>query len=100
MDLIKEKVAKIVFEEDNPSKPMVHIEEFVFQGLCAPWQDALVVKLLGKNIDFHTMKDLLGRIWKLKVGFDILDIGNNFYMVKFDIADDRQKVRRRPLDDF
>ncbi|XP_006601654.1 uncharacterized protein LOC114391698 [Glycine soja] len=92
VDLIKEKLAKIVFEDDNPLKPIVHIDDSIFNGLCAPWQDALVVKLLGKNIGFQAMKDHLTRIWKLVAGFDILDIGNHFYMVKFDTTEDRQKV--------
>lgn len=85
-------MAKIVFEDDNPLKPIVHIDDSIFNGLCAPWQDALVVKLLGKNIGFQAMKDHLTRIWKLVAGFDILDIGNHFYMVKFDTTEDRQKV--------
>ncbi|KAH1213844.1 hypothetical protein GmHk_14G041722 [Glycine max] len=89
---IKEKLAKIVFEDDNHLKPIVHIDDSVFNGLYAPWQDALVVKLLGKNIGFQAIKDCLTRIWKLVAGFDILDIGNHFYMVKFDTTEDRQKV--------
>lgn len=91
-DLLKEKLARIVFEDDNPLKPMVHIHDSVFEGLCAPWQDALVVKLLGKSIGFHTMCDRLQRIWKLIAGFEIMDIGNNYYMVKFDNEQDRFKV--------
>lgn len=38
------------------------------------------------------MKDRLTRIWKLQGGFDIMDIDNGFYMVKFDLAEDREKV--------
>lgn len=52
--------------------------------LCAPWQDALAVKLLVNNPRFNVMKDMLTRTWKLATGFNILDIRNNFYMVKFD----------------
>jgi len=69
---------------------MVHVADYVFDGLCAPSQDALVVKLLGKNIGFHAMKDRLSRVWKLLARFDILDIGNNFYMVKFDVERNSQ----------
>lgn len=62
VDLIKEKLASIEYEDNNPLKPMVHIEDSVFEGLCAPWQDALVVKLLGKSIGYQTMKDRLKRL--------------------------------------
>lgn len=92
VDLYKAKLAKLVFEGDNPLKPMVHIHDSMLQGLCAPWQDALVVKLLDKSIGYNVMKDRLTRLWKLTVGFDIMDIGHDFYMVKFEIEADRNKV--------
>ncbi|KAG4967448.1 hypothetical protein JHK87_033099 [Glycine soja] len=60
VDLLKENLAKIVYEDNNSLK-MVHVADYVFDGLCAPSQDALVVKLLGKNIGFHAMKDRLSR---------------------------------------
>jgi len=40
------------------------------------------------NIFFY--QEHLTRTWKR--GFDILDIGNNFYMAKFDLEADRTKV--------
>lgn len=92
VDLYKEKLARLDFEDGNPLKPMVHIADSVYQGLCAPWQDALVVKLLDKSIGYNTMKDMLTRLWKLTAGFDIMDIGHDFYMVKFEIEADRLKV--------
>lgn len=55
-------------------------------------RDALVVKLLGKNVGYVTTKDRLQRIWKLKGGFDILDIDNGCYMVKFDLSSDKEIV--------
>lgn len=92
VDLIKEKLARITYEDSNPLKPMVHISESVFEGLCAPWQDALVIKLLGKTIGYQTMRDRLTHIWKLSAGFELMDIGNDFFMVKFDVEGDRTKV--------
>lgn len=92
VDLLKEKLATIVYEDGNPMKPMVKINDEVFEGLCAPWKEALVVKLLGKSIGFHTMRDRLHRIWKLLAGFELMDIGHGYFMVKFDLEGDRTKV--------
>ncbi|KAG5065908.1 hypothetical protein JHK86_009639 [Glycine max] len=36
--------------DGNPLKPMVHVDDSVVQGICTPWQDALVFKHFGKNI--------------------------------------------------
>ena len=44
------------------------MEDSIFEGSCAPWQDALVAS------------------------FEILDIGNGYFMVKFDNEDDQNKV--------
>ncbi|PNX77430.1 hypothetical protein L195_g033397 [Trifolium pratense] len=71
---------------------MVHFNDSVFEGLDAPWKDALVVKLLGKNIGFHLMKERLQKIWRLNAGFDIMNIGNGFFMVKLDSIGDRTRI--------
>lgn len=92
VDLISEKLAHIEYMDNNPLLPMVHIDDKVFNGLCEPWKEALVVKFLGKPIGFVTMKDRFHKLWKLAMDFDLMDIGYGFYMVKFDIEDDRSKV--------
>lgn len=38
------------------------------------------------------MRDRLHKLWKLSAGFQIMDNGNGYYMVKFDHAADREKV--------
>lgn len=79
VDLLKENLARIEYEDGNPLKPKVHIADYVFEGLYTSWQDALVISLLGKSIGYNTLRDILMRLWKLMVGFEILDIGNNFF---------------------
>lgn len=92
MNLLKENLAKIEYEDGNPLKPIVHIADSVFEGLYAPWQDVLVVKLLGKRLWYTTMKDRLTQLWKLIAGFEIMDIGNDFFMVNFENEMGRTKV--------
>ena len=52
----------------------------------------LIVKLLGKKIGFLTMRDRLKAIWRLIGGFELMDIGNGFYMVKCDKEEDHKKI--------
>lgn len=91
-DMIEKKLVHIELEDGNRLLPKVHIQPQVFQELCTPWNDALVIKLLGKNIGYNTMKERLQKIWKLQGGFEIMDNDNGFYMVKFDQAADKEKV--------
>lgn len=46
---------------------------------------------LGKNLGFNIMKTKLAAVWKLSSEFE-MDVGNGFYMVKFDPEEDRSKV--------
>lgn len=91
-DMIEKNLVRIELQDGNRLLPKVYLEPTVFQELCTPWKDALVVKLLGKNLGYHTMRDRLQRIWKPQGGFEIMDNDNGFYMVKFDLAADKEKV--------
>lgn len=57
--LYKEKHVKLEYQDGNRLCPMVHIDDFVFEGPQELWKDALVGKLLGKILEFHTMKNKL-----------------------------------------
>lgn len=92
MDLIQQGLVKIDHVDGNRLLPRVQIESKLFDDLCDPWREALVIKLLGKNVGFTTMKSKLASTWKLGGGFELMDVDNGFYMVKFDLADDREKV--------
>ncbi|KAK2420967.1 hypothetical protein QL285_031645 [Trifolium repens] len=91
-NMLEKNLVRIEHENGNRLLPKVYLDPSVFQELCTPWKDALVVKLLGKNIGYNTMKDRLHRIWKLQGGFEIMDNDNGFYMVKFHQAADKEKV--------
>jgi len=72
--------------------PMLHVESSVIDELSVPWKDALVVKLLGKSLGYNTMKNKLENVWKLTGGFELMNVGNSYYMVKFDGVEDKNKV--------
>ncbi|XP_045792004.1 uncharacterized protein LOC123886756 [Trifolium pratense] len=91
-DMIEKKLVRIELEDGNRLLPKVYLEPNVFQELCTPWKDALVVKLLGKKLGYYTMKERLQRVWKLQGGFEIMDNDNGFYMVKLDQAADKEKI--------
>ena len=38
------------------------------------------------------MKEKLRRLWQLRSSYDVMAMGNNYFMVKFDLAEDRDKV--------
>lgn len=78
--------------DGNRLLPLITTDKAVLEEMCSPWKESLVVCLLGKKLGFRTMKQKLATTWKPSGDFDILDVDNGFYMVKFDMAEDRDKV--------
>ena len=91
-DMIAKKLVRIEHEHGNRLLPKVFLENEVFEDMCTPWKDALVIKLLGKTLGYNTLKDRLKKVWKVQGGFEIMDNDNGFCMVKFDKATDGEKV--------
>lgn len=67
----------------------------MIEELRKPWRDAIIVQLLGKTIGFVVMRERLERLWKLAGSFDMVDVGHGYYMIKFDLLADREKVIER-----
>lgn len=59
IDLIAEKLVRIEFEKDNPLLPKVIVADCVKNKLRVPWDNVLIVKLLGRNIKYTAMKNKL-----------------------------------------
>jgi hypothetical protein len=92
VDLIEKGLMKVTLENGNRLLPRVSMDDKLFQDLCNPWKEALVVKLLGKNVGYNMMKDRLKTLWRLAGGFEIMDVDNGFYMVKCELLADREKI--------
>lgn len=92
VDLIAAKLVHVEHINGNRLMPMLRVDKKMKEELSIPWKDARVVKLLGKNLGFNIMKAKLDKFWNLIEGFEIMDLGHVFYMVKFDSEDDRSKV--------
>jgi len=92
IDLVANNLVQIELVKGNRLLPMLHVKCSVMEELSTPWKDALVVKLLSKSLGFNIMKTKLETIWALTGGIDLMDVGNSFYMVKFDGEEDKAKV--------
>jgi hypothetical protein len=83
---------RIEFEDGDRRRPRCYADDSVLKDLWVPWQHAIIVKLLGKSLGFFAMRDRLKALWKLSGDMNVMDIGHGFFMVKFDLEADREKV--------
>lgn len=92
VDLMEKKLVNLDLVNGSRLLPMFTVDKNMIEELSQPWKDALIVKRLGKPLGFNAMKAKLASTWKLIGGFDIMDVGNGFFMVTFEQDDDRNKV--------
>lgn len=92
VDLVKKKLVHVELINGNRLTPMVHVDAKILEELDNPWKEALVVKLLGKNFGYNIMKAKLSSRWRLLGRFEIMDVGNGYFVVLFDDKEDRNKV--------
>ncbi|KAJ7976173.1 reverse transcriptase [Quillaja saponaria] len=60
--------------------------------LRSPWRKSLIVKLLGKRIDYNFLCKRLYQIWKPKGILKVIDLGNNFFLIRFSMKSDMELV--------
>ncbi|GKV14724.1 hypothetical protein SLEP1_g25550 [Rubroshorea leprosula] len=79
----------------NPTQvkvPKVRIPKEIWQRLCAPWTNAVIIKLLGKSINYHVLHARLLKEWRTENEFEVIDVGLGYYIVKLSSPQDCYKV--------
>ena len=59
--------------------------------VCAPWANALIVKVFDKNVGYHFLHSKLLGMWKLIGKMDCMDLGHDFFLIKFLVKEDHSK---------
>ncbi|KAJ6329689.1 hypothetical protein OIU77_011210 [Salix suchowensis] len=63
--------------------------------LYRPWKSAITIKLMGKPLNYHFLRERLLQRWKLKGPMTLIDLENNFFIVKFLLDEDMEYVLTR-----
>ncbi|KAA8538418.1 hypothetical protein F0562_028037 [Nyssa sinensis] len=57
-----------------------------------PWQNAIIVKLLGKSIGYKMLCNRVRKLWDLQGDYEALDLGCGYFLFKFDSQTDCTRV--------
>ncbi|KAJ7954456.1 Zinc ion binding,nucleic acid binding-like protein [Quillaja saponaria] len=79
-------------EDSDCQWPRIWISKEDLAEIRKPWRNALIVKLLGKSLSYNYLLDRLKQRWNTKGEFKFIDIGCDFYIVKFSSVKDLQFV--------
>ncbi|GLT25005.1 hypothetical protein SLA2020_001620 [Shorea laevis] len=81
----------MIEDVSDPTKakvPEVRIPKAIWQRLCTPWKNAVIIKLLGKSINFHILHARLFKEWRTEHEFEVIDVGLGYFIVRFTTPED------------
>ncbi|XP_075096552.1 uncharacterized protein LOC142174621 [Nicotiana tabacum] len=53
------------------------------QRIYEPWKNFIIVKLVGKRMLHHYLKKEIQELWRPTEDFQLIDLGENYYIIKF-----------------
>ncbi|XP_021823959.1 uncharacterized protein LOC110765193 isoform X1 [Prunus avium] len=68
--------------------PCIQFSERAMSRLCKPWENALIIKLLGRSHTYNYLHARLQQKWGLKGGWKLVDLMHDYFVVKFDLEED------------
>ncbi|XP_028082879.1 uncharacterized protein LOC114284182 [Camellia sinensis] len=72
--------------------PIIFLSKDEIDRIRDPWRSTLIVKLVGRNLGYNFFMSKLKSLWKPTSTFHGIDLGNHFYLIKFNEASDLNKV--------
>ncbi|KAI5676511.1 hypothetical protein M9H77_07461 [Catharanthus roseus] len=63
--------------------PCMTIDFANYQHLWCPWQKALIIKVLGRNISHKLLMQRISELWKLDWECEFIDLEGGYYLVRF-----------------
>ncbi|GKV41414.1 hypothetical protein SLEP1_g48952 [Rubroshorea leprosula] len=80
--------------DDDPDDPTPIILFFKEEKrrMREPWKNALIVKTFGKSVGYNFLYGSLKAQWKPAGKWDCIDLGYDFFLVRFQVHEDLSKV--------
>ena len=78
--------------DEDPMKPVISLPPKLVKKLHRQWKNSLIVKLLGRTIGYKMLKQRVQILWGLQGDFDLIDLEEGFYLIKFNMKEDYFKV--------
>ncbi|KAJ1407541.1 hypothetical protein SESBI_24226 [Sesbania bispinosa] len=76
----------------DPLCPIVKLSRMEKKCICIPWKRAIIVNLLGKKIGLRMLQTRLPKLWQTMSNMEIIDMENDYFLVRFSNLDDLKHV--------
>lgn len=74
--------------ETGGHMPSIAFSQRVQDQLVKPWKATVVIKLLGRSVGYKVLCNRLESLWNRSQGFSVIDLENDFFLVKFKTEED------------
>ncbi|KAL7177442.1 hypothetical protein ACSBR2_030743 [Camellia fascicularis] len=72
--------------------PRIRLPKKLLQQIHQAWANTLIVRLLGKSIGYKMLCTRVRNLWGLQDDFNVIDLGNNYFLFKFTSQEDCSRV--------
>ncbi|GKV18821.1 hypothetical protein SLEP1_g29153 [Rubroshorea leprosula] len=76
---------------DDPT-PIILFSKEEKKHMREPWKNALIIKTSSKTVGYNFLYGSLKTQWKLASKWDCIDLGYDFFLVRFQVHEDLNKV--------
>ena len=70
----------------------VNLSKETINRIKEPWSKALIVKFFGRTVGFNYLSFKINVLWKPVAKLDYVDLGRDFFLIRFGCSDDFDKV--------
>lgn len=88
-------VEEIVLDEEamneddmDPLCPVVPVTREEKERLRRPWRRSLIIKVLGRMVNYSYLRQRLLKMWKLEATFELITLDSKFFLAKFETLRD------------
>ncbi|KAF7833197.1 ribonuclease H [Senna tora] len=90
--LIEMELVKIEYQNGNLALPKVMIDDSIMKELSGVWDNTIIIKVLGRDVGYKYLLNRVKSLWKIKEGFEMIDVGRGYFQVTFNLEEDMQMV--------
>ncbi|KAJ8762475.1 hypothetical protein K2173_007914 [Erythroxylum novogranatense] len=87
MATMEEDIRMIDFS--NSLCPKILFSDAELETLCQNWRSAIIIKVMGRTVGYVTLRRCLLQIWNPKGELELIDLPNDYFIVKFSNKEDR-----------
>ncbi|KAJ4847842.1 hypothetical protein Tsubulata_000162 [Turnera subulata] len=78
--------------EMRSDRPSLWFSDRFRSHIACPWVFSIITKVLGRRFSYRFICSKVASLWKPQGGFQVIDLGNDYFLVRFERREDCARV--------